>query len=192
MATSMSVLLAVGLWFAVIRSYSCAKHRFKRTYNVDPSFSIWPNKSRILYYLDSDYSDSERNLIKAGITQIMSQLQGCINFVETTASDTNFKIRVTPFDANGTLQDFCWSYQGQRNFLRNTGALEQPLIITRGPNGCLDGSLHNIMKYFAICLGKRNEHQRGDRDKMRTGCTTPAKPCGPSFRTTSVPLLTTR
>jgi hypothetical protein len=42
------------------------------------------------------------------------------------------------------------------------------MIITRGPNGCLDGSLRSIMKYFAIVLGKRNEHQRGDRDSYIT------------------------
>ena len=63
------------------------------------------------------------------------------------------------------LQTFCHSYQGQVNFLVNGGAKFQRIIITRGfPYGCLDGTLHNIMKYFAIVLGKRNEHQRKDRD----------------------------
>ena len=69
-------------------------------------------------------------------------------------------LKYVVFDCR-TLLTFCYSYQGQMNYLVNTGASEQPLVITGGPNGCLDGSLHNIMKYFAIVLGKRNEHQRG-------------------------------
>ena len=64
-----------------------------------------------------------------------------------------------------TLQTFCFSYPGQSNALVNAGANEQRLTITRGPNGCLDGSLRSIMKLFAILVGKRNEHQRGDRDQ---------------------------
>ena len=48
----------------------------------------------------------------------------------------------------------------------NNGYKEQRLIITRGPGGCLDGTTRSIMKYFAILLGKRNEHQRGDRSSF--------------------------
>jgi hypothetical protein len=42
------------------------------------------------------------------------------------------------------------------------------MIIARGQYGCLDGSLRSIMKYFAILVGKRNEHQRGDRESYIT------------------------
>lgn len=40
---------------------------------------------------------------------------------------------------------------------------EQRHVIARGPDGCLD-SLRSVMKYWVITLGRRNEHQRGDRD----------------------------
>lgn len=63
--------------------------------------------------------------------------------------------------ASRDLQSFCYTHQGQTNPLVNSGATEQRLIITRGRYGCLDGSLRSIMKYWAIVVGKRNEHQRG-------------------------------
>lgn len=67
--------------------------------------------------------------------------------------------------SRSVLQTFCYSYQGQYNLLVNTGQPFQRMILVRGaPYGCLDGTLHNIMRYFAIILGKRNEHQRGDRE----------------------------
>lgn len=62
-------------------------------------------------------------------------------------------------------QSFCYSSPGQHNGLINSGAKEQLMVIARGTYGCLDGSLRSIMKYLAILVGRRNEHQRGDRDQ---------------------------
>lgn len=42
---------------------------------------------------------------------------------------------------------------------------EQRLVLTPGGQGCLDDSIGNIMKYFVLVLGRRNEHQRPDRDQ---------------------------
>ena len=45
------------------------------------------------------------------------------------------------------------------------GIKEQRLVIARGHHGCLDGTIHSIMRYLVLVLGKRNEHERGDRAK---------------------------
>ena len=57
---------------------------------------------------------------------------------------------------------FCYSYPGINLALQQT-TLEQPVVLARGATGCLDTPC-NIMRYIALVLGKRNEHQRGDRD----------------------------
>ncbi|GAU88693.1 hypothetical protein RvY_01338 [Ramazzottius varieornatus] len=138
-----------------------------RTYNVDPTFSRWPDRTNILFYLDSAYSFTEQSYIRTAIATFQTQMKGCLTFVETTASDPRFKVHVTPY-LSGVLQTFCFSYPGQSNNAVNTGATEQLLIVTRGQYGCLDGSLRSIMKLFAILVGKRNEHQRGDRETYIT------------------------
>ena len=48
--------------------------------------------------------------------------------------------------------------------LLGMGVKEQRVVIARGATGCLDGTLHSVMKFLVLVLGKRNEHQRGDRD----------------------------
>ncbi|GAU88695.1 hypothetical protein RvY_01340-1 [Ramazzottius varieornatus] len=136
-----------------------------RTINSDPTFSRWPNRTSIPYYLDLNYTSAEVTLIRKGLAKFQADMQGCLTFVEVPAGDPRFKIHVTPFNDTGDFQSFCYTYQGQTNPLVNNGATEQRLIITRGRYGCLDGSLRSIMKYWAIVVGKRNEHQRGDREK---------------------------
>ena len=59
-------------------------------------------------------------------------------------------------------QSYCYSYPGINIALKNT-SLEQVVSLARGSSGCWDGTQHSLMKYMAIVLGKRNEHQRGDR-----------------------------
>ena len=44
---------------------------------------------------------TEQNLIRSGISKIVADLQGCVNFVETTASDPGFKIFITPYNDAG-------------------------------------------------------------------------------------------
>ena len=62
-----------------------------------------------------------------------------------------------------TEEKQCSSYPGvyTDHAVTNT---EQAMVLARGPDGCLGGTHHNILKYFAIALGKRTEHQRPDRD----------------------------
>lgn len=64
------------------------------------------------------------------------------------------------------LQPFCYTFPGLNQGLINSGAKEQLLILTRGIYGCLDGSLRSIIRNLALLVGKRNEHQRGDRDNF--------------------------
>jgi hypothetical protein len=54
------------------------------------------------------------------------------------------------------------------NLAQKLTGTEQIVAIARGATGCLDGTLHSIMKYIAVALGKRYEHQRGDRDTYIT------------------------
>ncbi|OQV17553.1 hypothetical protein BV898_08324 [Hypsibius exemplaris] len=139
------------------------------TYNSDPSFSKWPTatQTQILFSIETGYyTAAEQLMIRNASIQIGLQMKGCIGFTETVRSDTRYKIHISPYTADGVLQTFCYSYQGQWNTAVDNRATEQLMLITRGPYGCLDGTLHSILKYFVIVLGKRNEHQRADRETV--------------------------
>jgi hypothetical protein len=78
-------------------------------------------------------------------------------------SETKFRLTsVTP-------EVFCYSFPGMLSIapkLATQGIREQRLVIARGPSGCLDGTIHSVMKHLVVVLGKRNEHERGDRGKF--------------------------
>ncbi|OQV17552.1 hypothetical protein BV898_08323 [Hypsibius exemplaris] len=159
-------MAATALCFLVL---ACIIGTALGTYNTDPSFSKWPTymQKQILFAIDTSYyTAAEQLMIRNASIQISLQMKSCIAFVETARSDTRYKIFITPYTADGVLQTFCYSYQGQWNTAIDNRATEQLMLITRGTYGCLDGTLHSILKYFAIVLGKRNEHQRGDRETV--------------------------
>ena len=58
---------------------------------------------------------------------------------------------------------YCFSAPGVDLNLKGSTS-EQIISLATGPTGCWDGTLHSLMKPMAIAMGKRNEHQRGDRD----------------------------
>ena len=68
-----------------------------------------------------------------------------------------------------TYESMCYSFPGMLASaprMEANGVSEQRLVIARGPTGCLDGTLHSIMRNLVVVLGKRNEAQRGDRDRF--------------------------
>ncbi|GAU97116.1 hypothetical protein RvY_08469 [Ramazzottius varieornatus] len=141
-----------------------------RTLNSDKSFSRWPKRSRIPYVINPRYSPIESSLIRAAINQIMADLNYWVTFAAVKLDSAEFKIHITPLRAdNKTFESMCYSFPGMLSSaprMAASGMTEQRLVIARGPTGCLDGTLHSIMKNLIVVLGKRNEHQRGDRDKF--------------------------
>ncbi|OQV25358.1 hypothetical protein BV898_01037 [Hypsibius exemplaris] len=139
-----------------------------RTINVDYHFQRWPDRSKIYYYLDSAYTEIEKTLIRIAADNVAAGSARCVQFVETSAADTKYKVKVTPndpFEASGG-RPYCYSYPGK---LSTAGATEQKLVLTHGEFGCLDsGSVADLMSYWTILTGRRNEHQRGDRDNYIT------------------------
>ncbi|XP_055341333.1 uncharacterized protein LOC129590236 isoform X2 [Paramacrobiotus metropolitanus] len=133
--------------------------------NVDTRFTRWPNRNQILFYLDTNYTVAEQYMIRLAAWRIQNDLSGCVTFVETSATDTRFKLRVTPNAQDGTPEPYCSAYPGMAIGL--SSASEQRHVIARGTNGCLD-SQRSVMKYWAMSLGRRNEHERGDRDLYLT------------------------
>ena len=65
-------------------------------------------------------------------------------------------------------EERCYVYPGIYVPYKEAGLKEQRMVLTEGPTGCFDGSLHSLMKYFTVILGKVNEHQRPDRDQFIT------------------------
>ena len=58
----------------------------------------------------------------------------------------------------------CRTIPGVSQTIIRDGGTKQSMVLAPGPNGCFDGNLGNLMKYFVLVLGRRNEHQRPDRD----------------------------
>ena len=63
---------------------------------------------------------------------------------------------------------FCFAYPGKVGLFAS--ANEQRTIFTHGQYGCLGkaDSLPLLMKFWTILVGRRNEHERGDRDQYIT------------------------
>lgn len=107
----------------------------------------------------------EKSYISGSIDKVQKSLKGCVKFVETPASSKDFKFKITNQNEDGTESKQCYSYPGIYTNNLDNAKKEQNLVLTRGDDGCLGSDSHNILKYFAIGLGQRTEHQRPDRDK---------------------------
>ncbi|GAU88355.1 hypothetical protein RvY_01066 [Ramazzottius varieornatus] len=142
-----------------------SKHN--RAINLNPKLGKWPGKE-IPYYIDPAYTDEEEGQIRLAMLRVMSDLDMCVRFTEVAAESPAYKLKVTPTDTsstlNATFSKLCHTFAG--TYLANMaqGKTEQSLLLTTGPQGCFDGSMHSLMKYFAVSMGLRNEHQRPDRD----------------------------
>ncbi|OQV26019.1 hypothetical protein BV898_00150 [Hypsibius exemplaris] len=140
-----------------------------KTINLEKKYSRWPRRSHIPYSLHTSYSPIEVSLIKSAINQIMADLNYWILFVNIPPTSKEYKILITPLKVdNVTPEDVCYSFPGMLSIapqLASKGIKEQRMVIARGPTGCLDGTIHTLMKHIVVVLGKRNEHERGDRGK---------------------------
>ncbi|XP_055350825.1 uncharacterized protein LOC129597360 [Paramacrobiotus metropolitanus] len=139
-----------------------------RSINTEGKYARWFKRDRIPYYLDKTYSPTEAALITTAIKQVVSELNYWVNFVAVPATSNEYKLKITPVKADGfTPEQICYSFPGMLTVAQKlvaVGIKEQRLVLARGRTGCLDGTIHSIMKYLAIALGLRNEHQRGDRN----------------------------
>ncbi|GAV06301.1 hypothetical protein RvY_16315 [Ramazzottius varieornatus] len=139
-----------------------------RTTNTDVKFGRW-NRTGIPYCIDSSFTSTQAQMIQAAIAVIMADLNYCVAWTPVGCSSPVYKVRFTSLTAGpgSAPQTYCWSYPGVYLDLRATTS-EQIISLATGPTGCFDGTLHSLMKPMAIAMGKRNEHQRGDRDNFIT------------------------
>ncbi|XP_055331261.1 low choriolytic enzyme-like [Paramacrobiotus metropolitanus] len=135
-----------------------------RSVNVNPQLVKWPGK-RVPYYIDASYPASVKQLIRDSAKQVSADVKGCVTFVEVPSTVKEYKVFITNRKPDGTRATRCSAWPGLYADARKRGLKEQRVFVTDGPTGCQDGSKHSIMKFFAITLGKLNEHQRADRDE---------------------------
>ncbi|GAV04592.1 hypothetical protein RvY_14856 [Ramazzottius varieornatus] len=134
------------------------------TINIQAQFLRWPYPTAIPYYLDAAYTADERTQIKAAIAKVVADMKSCIGFAEVFPTDPSYKVKITPFADDGTTAEpYCYSYPGFYKDLQVSGKTEQRVVLARGPTGCFTGKLRDLMKFVVVTIGKRNEHQRGDR-----------------------------
>ncbi|OWA53592.1 hypothetical protein BV898_18013 [Hypsibius exemplaris] len=138
------------------------------------NFWSWPG-GVVPYYIDPVYTDEEKAQIKKAISAVQRSLSGppsavqCIRFEEVNPNSSKFKIKITPFKQDGvTKEQYCSSYPGIYKPFLASKRTEERVVLATGENGCFDGSQRSLMKIFTIILGKRNEHQRPDRNKYLT------------------------
>ncbi|GAV04939.1 hypothetical protein RvY_15139, partial [Ramazzottius varieornatus] len=156
------VCLLLGFLLVVV---DCTASRSKRTINIQAGYLRWSTPGAIPYYLDTAYTMEEQLQIAAAIRTIISDMRSCIGFTYTAPTAPVFKVKITPFAEDGkTLEQYCSSAPGFDQAKQTAGKTEQRLVLARGPNGCFTGKNRDLMKYFAILLGKRFEHDRGDRN----------------------------
>ncbi|OQV21526.1 putative Carbonic anhydrase 2 [Hypsibius exemplaris] len=134
---------------------------------------VYENWSRgqVPYYLSANYTPYESSLIRRAIRRVSDELKQCITFYEVSPLKSVFKVFFTPQQTNASVaHTLCYSHPGYASSYAKEGAKEQRLAVARGPYGCLpaDGKLRGVMRAVVNLLGKRNEHQRGDRDRYIT------------------------
>ncbi|XP_055338950.1 mucin-2-like [Paramacrobiotus metropolitanus] len=138
-------------------------------YNVDMQMTKWA-KNEIPFYIDKGYDAEQIKLIRLAMVRVMSEVDMCVNFVEVPANSPKYKIRITPFSSDANIRPqiakYCRSYAGKVIANERKNKMEQDMVLSYGPGGCFDGTLHSLMKFFAIALGKRNEHQGKLRDRF--------------------------
>ncbi|OQV22253.1 hypothetical protein BV898_03756 [Hypsibius exemplaris] len=157
------VIVAAVTIVGPVQAVPAAAH-LTRSLNADPLWTKWPT-SNISYYIDASYTPEQVTQIRAAIDKVSKDMSGCITFSETSPQSPEFKIHVTPNKEGSKVKETrCFAYPGIYVPLKDSGAKEQRVVLTDGPTGCFDGSLHPLMKYFTVILGKINEHQRPDRD----------------------------
>ncbi|XP_012713830.2 high choriolytic enzyme 1 [Fundulus heteroclitus] len=117
--------------------------------NADPCTAIgckWPKSGRYVnvpYYISSDYSEYERNIILRGLQSF--SLSTCIRLVPWKSGDRDY-IYIES-------KDGCWSYLGRQNGGQ---------YVSLAKNGCLYQS--TVQHEVLHALGFNHEQVRSDRD----------------------------
>ncbi|XP_055338753.1 astacin-like metalloendopeptidase isoform X2 [Paramacrobiotus metropolitanus] len=130
---------------------------------------LW-NKNAVPYYLDPVYNETEASIIRRAIYNVMHQMNYCVTFVEVSLSSPTYKVHITPLTGNSRNSPphaLCFTSPGIDPQTKATSE-EQILSVARGSQGCLDGTLRSVMRLIVLVLGRRNEHQRSDRDQYIT------------------------
>jgi hypothetical protein len=118
---------------------------------------------------------AEKASIKQAIAKVQESLgPGCIRYEEVSPNVSKFKIKITPFAADGyvtfvlhtirkrnqldkfcsvTREKYCSSYPGIYKAFMASKKVEERVVLAHGPNGCFDGTLRSLMKLFTIILG---------------------------------------
>ncbi|XP_055354859.1 uncharacterized protein LOC129600391 [Paramacrobiotus metropolitanus] len=154
------------LLLSVLGSFGASQHL--RTINVDGAYGKW-NASSIPYCIDADYSPTERSTIQQAIQIMMDALSGKLIFTPVDCTDSRYKIRFTaltggPGSANRISSS---SDPGVNSAQQRASQTEQVVAIARDSLGC-STDVHCALKFIAICLGKREEQLRKDRDQYIT------------------------
>ncbi|XP_055352543.1 uncharacterized protein LOC129598590 [Paramacrobiotus metropolitanus] len=134
---------------------------------VNPSlpWTLWPN-NQVPFYIDPLFTPEEEKDVRAAMQIVQSSLDDCVVFVEVSPVSEVFKLRITPYNNDRhALSDRCRTYPGKMANFEKAGWTEQPLVLTAGPAGCVGQGPRPLLKYFVLVLGKRNEHQRPNRDE---------------------------
>ncbi|XP_055348657.1 mucin-5AC-like [Paramacrobiotus metropolitanus] len=138
------------------------------TTNSNPDYSRW-DKSRIPYCIDPQMTSTETTAINAAIALLSGTTGGmksCITFTAVPCtSTTDFKIRFTIPTGTG-VSAYSSSMPGRWVRAPSTTA-EQPVYLARDATAC-STTARCILRYIVNSLGKRNEHERGDRDSFIT------------------------
>ncbi|XP_055334815.1 embryonic protein UVS.2-like [Paramacrobiotus metropolitanus] len=151
---------------------------FKRSANLgvpirsaigrDTRFVPWENSTAILYRLDPAYSAGELALIQQAMTQISSDMKGCIRFQPYSVEINNGMdfLYISRTLNSGSTMPTCFSFPG-RVVSQDGAGQKVALFNSPNGNGCMD-SVRDVMKFLAHALGLRNEYNRPDRDKYIT------------------------
>ncbi|XP_055353826.1 zinc metalloproteinase nas-8-like [Paramacrobiotus metropolitanus] len=137
-------------------------------YSTRHQFWLWPKKT-ITYCFDASYSQDEQDQMTKAMRAVENGVRNCTKFEQVACNVTKYKLRITPFEKdNKTAAKYCASWPGiYKAYLADKRKSEQRLVIARGDDGCM-GTQHDLMKMFTISMGRRNEHQRHDRDEHLT------------------------
>ena len=137
----------------------------KRSPRAARTHSLWTTTNEngnlrvAIRYQDRSFSKIEQGVINDALTSITSYVEGCIEFVDDTASRKHEPyILVRRYDSNNRYDSGCWSYVG------NISPYSQSLNLGYG---CMNKRI--IQHEFLHALGFFHEHTRPDRDNYITG-----------------------
>ncbi|XP_055354856.1 mucin-2-like [Paramacrobiotus metropolitanus] len=142
---------------------STARSANLRTVNVDTHFSTWQRTTPIPYCLDASFLAAETTAFNTALANITATIGSCMTWTAVPCTSTTFKIRFLPL-TDGTTPSY--AYPGKNLALSNytqSQVYEQIVGLQRSDSTLCSTDYRCIMKWMAISLSKRMEHERGDR-----------------------------